>query len=81
MGPGIALRRGIRAEWARIVAIFVLSHDKSTYGVVPQLVNNYPGVPIFVTTRELVAKYLLRVAMWQETGDNMVLYNTRVGVR
>ncbi len=70
--------RGIRAEWARIVCIFVLNHDKSVYGIYPQLADHYPGVPIFVTTREFVAKYLLRIAMWQETGDPTILYNTRV---
>jgi hypothetical protein len=64
---------GIRAEWAKILAIFVLEDDSDVYLRVLQLQQNYPGVPLFVTTRELVAKYLLRLALWQETGDKSYL--------
>jgi hypothetical protein len=65
---------GIRAEWARMLAIFVLEDDADVYLHVLQLQQNYPGVPLFVTTRELVAKYLLRLTLWQETGDRSYLY-------
>jgi hypothetical protein len=65
---------GIRAEWAKILAIFVLEDDEDVYLHVFQLQQNYPGVPLFVTTRELVAKYLLRLALWQETGDKSYLH-------
>ena len=68
---------GVRAEWAKILAIFVLEDKKDVYLHVAQLMQNYPGVPIYVTTRELVAKYLLRLALWQETGDRSYLYTTR----
>lgn len=66
----------IRAEWARVLTIYVLEHTKDVYLHIPQLMEHYPGVPIHVTTRELVAKYLLRIAMWQETGDRTYLYTT-----
>ena len=68
---------GIRAEWAKILAIFVLEDDEKVYLRVLQLQQNYPGVPIYVTTRELVAKYLLRLALWQETGDKSYLHTVK----
>ena len=72
---------GIRAEWAKILAIFVLEDDGDVYLRVLQLQQNYPGVPIFVTTRELVAKYLLRLALWQETGDKSYLYTVKKNIQ
>ena len=65
---------GIRAEWAKMLAIFVLEDDADVYLHVLQLQQNYPDVPLFVTTRELVAKYLLRLTLWQETGDRSYLH-------
>ena len=64
----------IRAEWARILTIFVLDNTTNLYAHLPQLMEHYPNVPIHVTNRSQVAKYLLRIAMWQETGDPMLLY-------
>jgi len=64
----------VRAEWAKILAIFITQCSESMYLAIPRLVYNYPTVPLFITTRELAAKYLLRVAMWQETGDSSFLY-------
>ncbi len=69
---------GIRAEWARILGIFVLDDGPDIYWRLPKLYEHYPNVPIYVTTKELVAKYLMRLVMWQETGDELILYNTRV---
>lgn len=69
---------GIRAEWARILGIFVLDESPDIYWRIPKLVEHYPGVPLFTTTRDYVAKYLMRLVMWQETGDEMILYNNRI---
>ena len=63
----------IRAEWARIVVIYVLDNSRELYARLPLLMKNYPDVPIHVTNRSQVAKYLLRIAMWQETGDATLL--------
>jgi hypothetical protein len=70
--------QGIRAEWAKILGIFVTDNTADVYWRVPKLMEHYPNVPLFITTRELVAKYLMRLVMWQETGDERILYNTTV---
>jgi hypothetical protein len=69
---------GVRAEWARILAVFVTDSSSDVYFRLPHLMENYPTVSIFVTTEDLVAKYLLRLVMWQETGDRTYLYNMKV---
>ena len=60
----------IRAEWAKILAVFVTEATERTYLAVPNFREKYPTVPLFLTTKELVAKYLLKIVMWQETKDS-----------
>jgi len=58
--------RVMRAEWARILCVFWRSCYADVYSGVPALIQNYPGVPIYVTTLEKIARLLFRVAVWQE---------------
>lgn len=64
----------VRAEWARILSIYVLDDSVDIYTSLPLLMENYPHTPIHVTTKTQISKYLLRIAMWQETGDATLLY-------
>lgn len=52
----------LRAEWARILCLFV-TQVESVYEVVPALYLNYPNVPVYVMDPRQLAEVLFRVCM------------------
>ena len=56
----------MRAEWARILCVFWCSCNANVYSGVPALIQNYPGIPIYVTTVESLTQLLFRIVVWQE---------------
>ena len=58
----------LRAEWARILCIWVTLCSPEVYSAVRLLYANYPSTPIYVCTKRQVREALFRVTAWQEFG-------------
>jgi len=58
----------LRAEWARILCIWVSRCEPDVYSHIPTLMEHYPLTPVFACTRKQVADALFRVTALQEMG-------------
>lgn len=58
----------LRAEWARILCIWVTKCDPAVYVTIPYLLKRYPSTPVFVCTRRQVADALFKVTSILESG-------------
>ena len=54
----------VRAEWARIICIFIQAGEKTEH-IYGGLLQSYPTVPMYVLHREQIAEVLLRVTVLQ----------------
>lgn len=56
----------LRAEWARILCLFITSDNKKVEETYLGLYNNYPGVPIYILNPEQLALLLIRETLKQK---------------
>jgi hypothetical protein len=57
----------LRAEYARVLCIWVTTSHSVLYDFLPKLYDNYPNIPIFVCTRKQVIKTLFTITTMLES--------------